>query len=90
VIQRTVLLAFTFGVVFIAAILVIVLAVPNPTIPQWRVFCVVLALAAGGAATTLTGMMRVDLHFGKRIAIGATGALAVFVVVYFFVPAMAK
>jgi hypothetical protein len=35
-------------------------------------------------------MLKVDLTFTKRAVIGATGALAVFVIVYFFVPAMAK
>ncbi|MBZ5523285.1 MAG: hypothetical protein LAP21_13695 [Acidobacteriia bacterium] len=84
------ILAFVFGLVFLASILVIIIVVPNPTLAQWRVFCVVLALAAGGVATVLSGMLKVDLNLGKRAAIGATGALAVFVIVYFFVPAMAK
>ena len=84
------ILAFIFGVIFIAAILTLVVLIPNPTLAQWKVFCVVLSLAAGGVATTISGMLKVDLTFTKRAAIGGTGALAVFLIVYFFVPAMAK
>jgi hypothetical protein len=84
------ILAFVFGVIFIAAILALVVLIPNPTVTQWKVFCVVLALAAGGISTTISGMLKIDLTFTKRAVIGATGALAVFVIVYFFVPAMAK
>jgi hypothetical protein len=84
------ILAFVFGVIFISAILALVVVIPNPTPTQWKVFCVVLALAAGGVSGTISGMLKVDLTFTKRAVIGATGALAVFVIVYFFVPAMAK
>jgi hypothetical protein len=87
--QNTVL-AFVFGVIFITAILVLVVLIPQPKPMQVKVFCVVLALAAGGIATTISGMLNVNIKLGKRILIGATGALAVFVIVYFFVPAMAK
>jgi hypothetical protein len=84
------ILAFVFGVVFVTTILALVIFIPNPTVPQWRVFCAVLALAGGGVATTLTGMLKVNLTFGSKAAIAATGALAVFVILYFFVPAMSK
>jgi VIT1/CCC1 family predicted Fe2+/Mn2+ transporter len=80
-------LAFVFGVVFITVILVLVIFIPNPTKTQAHVFSVVLALAAGAFASVLSGMLNVRLKFGKRLAIGATGALAVFVIVYFFMPA---
>jgi hypothetical protein len=36
----------------------------------------------------MTGMIDVRVSFGKRLLIGATGAFAVFVIVYFFLPAM--
>lgn len=84
------ILAFTFGTIFVTAILVLVVLIPEPKPMQWRVFCVVLALAAGGVATTISGMLKVSMQLGKRVLIGATGALAVFVIVYFFVPAMAR
>jgi len=82
------ILAFSFGVVFIAAILILVVFIPNPTAAQYHVFSVVLALAAGGFGTVLTGMINVTVTLGKRLLIGATGALGVFVIVYFFLPAM--
>jgi VIT1/CCC1 family predicted Fe2+/Mn2+ transporter len=84
------ILAYSFGVVFLAAILIVILFFPHPTGPQWRVFSVILALAAGGVASAFSGMMQLNLTLGKRLAIGATGALAVFVIVYFFVPALSK
>jgi VIT1/CCC1 family predicted Fe2+/Mn2+ transporter len=82
------ILAYVTGVVFIVAILVIAIFIPNPTHFQAQVFAVVLALAAGGFATSLSGMLKVDMKLSKRVAIGATGALAVFTIVYFFTPAL--
>jgi len=35
-------------------------------------------------------MIDVRAKFGERLAIGATGALGVFVIVYFFLPAMTR
>jgi hypothetical protein len=84
------ILAFVFGVLFIATILTLIVQIPNPTPPQAHVFSVVMALAAGGFASVLSGMLKVNLKFGTKAAIGATGALAVFVIVYFFVPAMSR
>jgi hypothetical protein len=84
------ILAFAFGLILIAAILTLAVVIKNPTHLQVQVFSVVLALAAGGFATVLSGMLNVRLNLGKKVAIGATGALAVFVIVYFFVPAMAR
>jgi hypothetical protein len=84
------ILAFVFGVLFLVAILTLVIFIPNPTKAQAQVFSVVLALAAGGFASVLSGMLNVRLNLTSKVAIGATGALAVFVIVYFFVPAMAR
>lgn len=84
------ILAFAFGLVLIGAILTLVVKIPNPTVHQFQVFAVVLALAAGGFSSVLSGMLNVRLNLNRRVAIGATGALAVFVIVYFFVPAMSR
>jgi hypothetical protein len=84
------ILAFVFGVLFLVAILTLVIFIPNPTKAQAQVFSVILALAAGGFASVLSGMLNVRLTLTSKVAIGATGALAVFVIVYFFVPAMAR
>jgi VIT1/CCC1 family predicted Fe2+/Mn2+ transporter len=81
-------LAYCFGALFVIGILALVVFIPNPTRTQYHFFAVVLALAAGGIATVMTGMIDVRASFGKKLAIGATGALAVFVIVFFFLPAM--
>lgn len=83
-------LSFIFGVSCIFFILKQMVHTPNPTLAQWKVFCVVLALAAGGVATMMTGMLRLEMELSRRIAIGATGTFVVFMVVYFFIPAMAR
>jgi hypothetical protein len=82
------ILAFAFGAIFIGAILALAVFIPNPTPTQYHVFTVVMALAAGGITTVMAGMINVRVSFGQRLTIGATGALGVFVIVYFFLPAM--
>lgn len=42
---------------------------------------------AGGFSTVISGAMNLRLNMPSRITIGGTGALAVFIVVYFFLPA---
>lgn len=43
---------------------------------------------AGGFSTVISGAMNLRLNMPSRITIGGTGALAVFIVVYFFLPAI--
>ena len=75
--------AFTFGVVFVAALLVLALFIPNPTAFQYLVFRVVLALAAAGVAAMIPGFIKFDIS--KWLSAG--GALAVFLIVFFYNPA---
>lgn len=75
--------AFGFGVVFVIVLLVLAIAFPTPTPFQYTVFRIVLALAAGGVAGMIPGFLTVSLSTWLR----AGGALAVFVVVYFYSPA---
>ncbi|MDV3458381.1 hypothetical protein RZN05_15390 [Sphingomonas sp. HF-S4] len=56
---------------------------PEPTSYQYTVFRIILALAAAGFASFLPGFLHVRLNTGIR----AGGALAAFVIVYFFAPA---
>jgi hypothetical protein len=77
------LLAFVFGVVFVTALLTLAVLFSEPTPFQYTVFRIVLALAAAGVAAVIPGILNVKLSFGVR----AGGALAVFVIVYFFSPA---
>jgi hypothetical protein len=72
------ILAFTFGTVFVVVLLVLAVAIKNPTEFQYLVFRIVLALAAAGVAITFTGFLTVNL--GTWIKAG--GALAVFILVY--------
>lgn len=76
-------LAFAFGVVFVIVLLVLATLVPNPTPFQYTVFRIVLALAAGGVAAMIPGFLTVTVPNFLR----AGGALAVFVIVYFYSPA---
>ncbi len=76
-------LAFIFGVVFVVALLFVALFVPNPTPFQYTVFRIVLALAAAGVAAMIPGFLQVTVSTWIR----AGGALAIFVIVYFYAPA---
>ncbi|HXO19319.1 MAG TPA: hypothetical protein VOA87_05255 [Thermoanaerobaculia bacterium] len=76
-------LAFVFGVVFVVVLVVLAIAVPNPTPFQYTVFRVLLALAAAGVAATIPGFLQVTIADWLRVG----GALAVFVIVFFYNPA---
>jgi hypothetical protein len=75
--------AFAFGAVFVVAMLVLAIAFPNPTPFQYTVFRIVLALAIAGVAAMIPGFLEVEIS--GRIRAG--GALAFFVIVYFYNPA---
>lgn len=75
--------AFAFGVIFVVVLLVLAMAVPNPTPFQYTVFRIVLSLAAAGVAAMIPGFIEVEVSGWVR----AGGALAVFVIVFFYNPA---
>jgi hypothetical protein len=75
--------AVGFGIVGLAVILLIAIFIPVPTEFQYQVFRIILALAAGGAASMIPGIL--NLQISNFITAG--GALAVFVVVHFYSPA---
>jgi hypothetical protein len=77
------LLAFAFGVIFVAVLLLLAIFFPNPTPFQYQVFRVVLSLAAGGVASMIPGFLTLRVANWLR----AGGALAVFAIVYFYNPA---
>ena len=85
--RTSAILAFTFGVLFVTALLVFALFVPNPTIQQFEIVRIILALAAGGVAAMIPGLLSLKLGAGANVALRAGGALAVFVIVYFYSPA---
>lgn len=87
------LLAFVFGVLFVAAILVLATVFPTPTKTQYEIFRIIISLAAGGVAAVIPGLLDLQMNLGitqqQKLAIKAGGALAVFVIVYFYSPAQA-
>lgn len=78
--QKTAL--FLFGVFFVAVMLIVAIAIPQPTEAQWRVFNLVLALVAAAIGAILPGMLHVQFTPWLR----AGGALALFVLVYLVKP----
>ena len=75
--------AVAFGKVFVITMLALAVWVPNPTPFQYTVFRIVLALATAGLAATIPGF--IEVTFPNWIRAG--GALAVFVIVFFYNPA---
>jgi hypothetical protein len=78
------LILFGSGVVFLLVILGIAIFVPNPSEFAASVFWVVLALAGAGFSAFLPGALNVELPLGAK----AGGALAVFLIIYFFGPSI--
>jgi hypothetical protein len=74
------LLSFIFGLIFITAMLVLAVAVPNPSGQAQKTFTTVLALAAAGVGAVLPGY----LHIRHVPLVRAGGAIALFIIVYFF------
>jgi len=82
--QKVTALCFgVFGVAFVVSLLALAIYFPSPTAFQYVVFRTVLALAAAGVALMVPGFLQVTVANWLR----AGGALAVFVVVYFYNPA---
>ncbi|WP_421183360.1 hypothetical protein [Aeromonas dhakensis] len=78
------ILSFCFGVFFVVVLLVISFVQPNPSSFQYTIFRTILALAGAGAVAVFPGF--IEVKFGNWLRAG--GALAVFVVLYFYNPAL--
>lgn len=76
-------LAFAFGTVFVVVLILLAVLFPHPSPFQYMVFRVVLALATAGVAVNFPGFLEVRVPNWIK----AGGALAVFVVVFFYNPA---
>jgi ABC-type transport system involved in multi-copper enzyme maturation permease subunit len=74
---------FAFGVLFVGVLLAVAFFFPRPSAFQYVVFRIVLALASAGVAAFIPGFISVVVSRWVR----AGGAMAVFVIVYFFSPA---
>src|SRR4051812_13585528 len=77
------ILAFSFGIIFIAILLIVAVLIPEPSATSYTVFRIVLALAAAGVGAVLPGFISINVGGWLR----AGGAIALFVIVYFFAPA---
>lgn len=80
-------LIYGFSIAFIIVILTIAIAFPSPTPFQYTVFRIVLALFSAGVAAMIPGVIDVNLTITKRNYIRAGGAIAIFVIIYFYSPA---
>jgi len=80
--------AFLFGIAFLVAILALVVKIPGPTPTQFTVFRIIIALGGAAFSMALTGFLTIQLNLPKGGQIVAGGALAVFVVLYFYSPAI--
>jgi|SRR5712664_3090858 len=86
-ITAQIIIAFSFGVTFVAALIILAIRFPEPTSFQYNVFRIVLSLAAAGAAAMIPGFINIEVNPTTGLLIRAGGAIAVFVVVFFFNPA---
>ena len=80
---------FAFACIFLIALLIITLMIPDPTPTQHATFRTILALAAAGATVILPGSIAVKSQT-KALALKAGGALGIFIVVYLLDPAAPK
>jgi peptidoglycan/LPS O-acetylase OafA/YrhL len=80
-------LAFAFGCVFVAAVLVLAFQGQSLDDRRFEILRIVLALAGGGVGGVIPGFLDLNMKAGTRWALGAGGGLAVFIVLYFWSPA---
>jgi len=81
--NRQRLTAVVSGAAFLIILLALAIAVPDPSPFQYVIFRITLALAAAAFSATIPGFLEVTVSSFAR----ATGAIAVFLIVYFFSPA---
>lgn len=82
-----IVLAFVFGCVALATVLWLAFRSESLSNQQFEILRIVLALAGGGVGAVVPGFLDLHLKAGAKLALRAGGALAVFVVLYFWSPA---
>jgi len=78
------------GIVFILLAVVLVFVFGKPTALQTHVVLALFALGGGGFGGEIAGFLNVNLTLTQKLTISAGGAAAIFVLLYFFVPAGAQ
>jgi hypothetical protein len=78
---------FLFGVVFLVAILILVVSIPKPTLVQFFVFRLTLALAASGVGALIPGIIQFQQNLPHQGIIRFGGAIGLFSIVWFTNPA---
>jgi hypothetical protein len=79
-------LAFVFGCVALAAVLWLAFSAETLNQQQFEILRIVLALAGGGIGAVIPGVLDVSMKASTKLVLRAGGALAVFVVLYFWSP----
>ena len=80
-------LALIVGIVLFAVAITLAFVFGTPTPLQSRIILGTFSLGGGAIATEISGLIKVDLTLGTKLTIGATGALAIFVILYLVLPA---
>ncbi|HJS84244.1 MAG TPA: hypothetical protein VJ779_02160 [Acetobacteraceae bacterium] len=80
-------LALLFGCAALAAVLWLAFRGGDLGDRQFEILRIVLALAGGGVGAVIPGFLDLNVKAGAALALRAGGALAVFVVLYFWSPA---
>lgn len=74
---------FVFGVLFLVIILTLIVWIPKPTIAQFFVFRLTLALAASGIGALTPGFIELNQPLPRKGLLRAGGALALFTLIWF-------
>jgi hypothetical protein len=80
-------LAAIIGLVLLAVALVLAFALGTLNPLQTRLVLITVSLAGGLIATEIPGLLNAKVSLGEQIGIAAGGAIAVFVILFFAVPA---
>jgi hypothetical protein len=75
------------GIGFLVSAIALAFGYAHPTSVQTHMSLALFALGGGAFATELPGQVKADVNLGTKLVVGATGAAAIFVILYFAVPA---
>jgi hypothetical protein len=75
------------GIAFILLAVLLGFVYQAPTPLQTHILLGLFSIGGGGFGGEIAGFIKTDLTLGRKLAISAGGAAAIFVLLYFFVPA---